>query len=248
MANISELIDRLVSHGIDPAEAGEIIALACVAGATTAPFRKSSGAIRTEKWREKRRHKTSQRDAAQTENEASLNVTERHKTSQCDTSSLSKKEDIEIDLGKRGGKRASQLPPDWKPDPDEWSAAAETLGSEARAVNELAKFRDHALSKGRVAKDWQAAWRNWVRRAVEYSSAGPPMAAKPLTAFQQQQAKTQDVLRKLEFAASGDSGGTSADPVLPGHQRGQPGGVRGGAGATVLALPGTPDRGGNRSG
>jgi hypothetical protein len=51
MSDISALITRLVDQGVDPAEAAEVIALAMVAGVATAPYRKSPGALRTEKWR-----------------------------------------------------------------------------------------------------------------------------------------------------------------------------------------------------
>lgn len=33
---------------------------------------------------------------------------------------------------------------------------------------ELAAFRDHAAAKGRICKDWQAAFRNWLRNTVKF--------------------------------------------------------------------------------
>jgi hypothetical protein len=68
-------------------------------------------------------------------------------------------------------KRAAKLPNGWRPD-------AVTLAAQRRefpAVDlerELASFADHAASKGRTAKDWTAAWRNWVRKADEYAGGG----------------------------------------------------------------------------
>jgi len=66
--------------------------------------------------------------------------------------------------------RASRLPPDWTPGPDGMAFAA-TLGLvNGRADAELAKFRDFWSAKaGKDATklDWQATWRNWLRRSVE---------------------------------------------------------------------------------
>ena len=39
---------------------------------------------------------------------------------------------------------------------------------------ETEKFRNHAEAKARTAADWDAAWRNWMLRAVEYAKTDPP--------------------------------------------------------------------------
>src|SRR5581483_11478678 len=63
------------------------------------------------------------------------------------------------------------LPEGWSPDTDDWNEADRALGA-IGARSELAKFRDHWKqqpgSKG-VKLDWNATWRNWVRRAAEYA-------------------------------------------------------------------------------
>lgn len=54
-------------------------------------------------------------------------------------------------------------------------AASQGL-TNGRVASELAKFRDHWTAKtGQDAAkaDWQAAWRNWVRRAVEFAPKTP---------------------------------------------------------------------------
>lgn len=61
------------------------------------------------------------------------------------------------------------LPPDFEPALTDharqlWNA----LDSPER---ELRKFKDHALSKGRTAKDWQAAFRTWLEKANEFQEA-----------------------------------------------------------------------------
>ena len=81
-----------------------------------------------------------------------------------------KKEEIEVKKRERAEKRASQLPTDWRPGEKQWQDAVVTLGSEDRAERELRKFTNHALAKGRTAKNWNAAWNNWVDRALEWEN------------------------------------------------------------------------------
>jgi hypothetical protein len=62
------------------------------------------------------------------------------------------------------GQRGSWLPPDWQPDPEQLTFAAE-CGLDARETVE--RFRDYWIAvagvKGRK-RDWGATWRNWCRR------------------------------------------------------------------------------------
>jgi hypothetical protein len=58
----------------------------------------------------------------------------------------------------------------------------------ARLARELDQFRDHWTAKsGRdaVKRDWQAAWRTWVRNAVEFKPPEPDAAATASTAAQE---------------------------------------------------------------
>jgi hypothetical protein len=169
MSNIGELVSRLVAQGIDVEEASEIVALAVAAGAASSAYRKSPGAIRTERWREKqgvtKRHKTSHGDARP---EASQSVTERHKASQCDGASLSKSNKID-----KKRERGTQLSDGWRPSDAAWRSAVDRVG-EQRAEVELVKFRNHAADKGRVSKSWDAAFRNWIDRAIEYGGLPQP--------------------------------------------------------------------------
>jgi hypothetical protein len=52
-----------------------------------------------------------------------------------------------------------------------YDASAKTLASEfsLNITFELAKFKDHAISHGRKCKDWNAAFRNWLRTAHQYN-------------------------------------------------------------------------------
>lgn len=67
-------------------------------------------------------------------------------------------------------KGATRLPDDFEPNPDSWDVMVEHFPW-VDVKLETHKFRDYWASATRNAmkKDWQAAWRNWVRRAAEYS-------------------------------------------------------------------------------
>jgi hypothetical protein len=68
-------------------------------------------------------------------------------------------------------KKAHQLPADWTlPAPwREW-AVAEGCADPDR---EAAKFADHFRGSGTRKQDWQATWRNWVRKAADFAPRKP---------------------------------------------------------------------------
>ena len=69
-----------------------------------------------------------------------------------------------------GGQRGQRLPDGWRPTTPDWRTAADHLGDH-RARVELEKFRDHwkqQPGQRGVKLDWNAAWRNWTRRAGDY--------------------------------------------------------------------------------
>jgi hypothetical protein len=59
-------------------------------------------------------------------------------------------------------KRAHPLPADWRPNDDHRALAAER-GIDANL--EATKMRDWAAAEGKVGKDWDARFRNWLRTA-----------------------------------------------------------------------------------
>ena len=66
--------------------------------------------------------------------------------------------------------RAHQLPDDWQPKPETVAAMSAAMpGVDFRL--EHAKFRDHYKSSGKAMKDWDATWRNWMRRVKEFAPA-----------------------------------------------------------------------------
>jgi uncharacterized protein YdaU (DUF1376 family) len=83
---------------------------------------------------------------------------------------------IEKDKAKALSQKGTRLPAFWEPSGD-WELADSLLGMDAD--KELAKFRDYWLAvpgaKG-VKLDWDATWRNWVRKAAEDRTRGrsPP--------------------------------------------------------------------------
>lgn len=111
----------------------------------------------------------------------------------------------------KGGKRRalSPLDPTWDPRPEiyRWAAATEGVQLEADVVDhEWGKFADHAAQNDRRCKDWQAAFRNWLRMArdrrpslpVAQPYREPPKGPPPLHPLVAK--------RFAEQAAQGNSG------------------------------------------
>ena len=66
--------------------------------------------------------------------------------------------------------RAVRLPDGWQPrDAHKKFAAENNLDIE----NEVANFRDHAQANDRRQKDWDAAFRMWLRKSTEYQARRP---------------------------------------------------------------------------
>lgn len=68
--------------------------------------------------------------------------------------------------------RGSKIDPDWMPS----QSVIDAMKAECPQVDleaEHRKFIDHYLGNGKTMKDWDAAWRNWIRKA-------PEMTRRPL--------------------------------------------------------------------
>jgi hypothetical protein len=76
---------------------------------------------------------------------------------------------------KGGQKKASRLPSDWML-PVEWRQDARDAGLAEYAIDlEAEKIRDWSRSSKNGAKlDWRAAWRNWCRGAAPNQRGSPP--------------------------------------------------------------------------
>lgn len=64
----------------------------------------------------------------------------------------------------QGGNRAQQIPDTWTPTQSHYELAHSL---HVNCDQEAQKMRDWALSKGATGKDWDARFRNWLRRAAE---------------------------------------------------------------------------------
>ena len=94
--------------------------------------------------------------------------------------------------------RAHQLPDDWQPKPETVAAMSAAMpGVDFRL--EHAKFRDHYKSNGKAMKDWDATWRNWMRRVKEFA---------PTSRASTRQQETDDL-----FAAAARRMGVTNQPL-----------------------------------
>ncbi len=91
--------------------------------------------------------------------------------------------------------RATRLPEGWTPQPEPELIRA--VGGQRAADEQLELFTDHWRAqpgaKGRKA-DWQATWRNWLRRSREFAGNSPRAAPD-------QQPRTQPVVGSDEWQA-----------------------------------------------
>lgn len=72
---------------------------------------------------------------------------------------------------KKTKKKSGPLSGDWKPNGKHHKLAKE------HGINldwEADKFRDHALAKDWKMKDWDATFRNWLRKSLDFSKNGAP--------------------------------------------------------------------------
>ncbi|MBW3095658.1 hypothetical protein [Pseudohoeflea coraliihabitans] len=91
----------------------------------------------------------------------------------CNNSSSLRSEEMRADAPKAKPTRARQIPAGFKPDL-EW-AVSRGLSPQA-AQTEAEKFVNYWLGEGKPKKDWSAAWRTWVLKALDYQGRGrsPP--------------------------------------------------------------------------
>ena len=68
----------------------------------------------------------------------------------------------------RAPSRKVRLPDDWVPSDRNIEDAMKLGFSQQDIKNEAYKFLNHAKSNGRTQIDWDAAWRTWAARSIEY--------------------------------------------------------------------------------
>jgi hypothetical protein len=82
----------------------------------------------------------------------------------------------QIEVGAKAPNRRKRLSEDWQPRKED----LDTLCSEGFSLSEindqLRRFRDHWKATGKPMVDWDATFRNWVRRSAEMGARGqgPP--------------------------------------------------------------------------
>ena len=112
----------------------------------------------------------------------------------------------EVRPRKRGAPRLRSvlLPADWVPRRDEESMAA---ASGVSAEAEAAKMRDWAAAKGETARDWDARFRNWIRRAAGDGKRMAPRAG-PVSVLAK---KYEEALAKESAEAARNAKGDEDD-------------------------------------
>jgi hypothetical protein len=76
----------------------------------------------------------------------------------------------EKDIGAKPQKRKSLIPEDFAPNE---TGQASATGAGLNLTREVENFRNHHKAKGTEMLDWQAAWRTWVGKAVEFGRGKP---------------------------------------------------------------------------
>lgn len=141
---------------------------------------RTGGAERTARWRAKRTPNVTSDASHNVTSDASLNVTVTSPNVTSDASTRAEPILSEVgDNKKKESKKGTRLPLGWLPSDGSWTSAVEKLGLD-KAKLELEKFRDHFAAKagqGGVGLDWDASWRNWARKALEWMA--PPTRAGP---------------------------------------------------------------------
>lgn len=122
--------------------------------------------------------------------------------------------------------RKTELPDDWEPDAKSWQLS-ETLGFEAQDVwDQISRMRDWAKnadgSKGRKS-DWDAAFRNWIKRAADDRREKRPQGPIRTNTIADSAAKASAVIdeycRRVEASSAGQDSGVVDIGTLPGFRK-----------------------------
>ncbi len=104
--------------------------------------------------------------------------------------------------GKSKSARSVGLPADWQPRVEEREAAT---GSQLDCDREASHFRDHHTAKASRFADWDAAFRTWLRNAVNFGRKGANGKSQTPLDAQLERIKMleREELAQLELAESG---------------------------------------------
>jgi hypothetical protein len=76
----------------------------------------------------------------------------------------------DVDVGGSTRKRATPPPDSFEVTEPMASWAVEAGLAKDQVIPQTERFLDHFRGQGKAMKDWDATWRNWIRKAVEYRS------------------------------------------------------------------------------
>lgn len=108
-----------------------------------------------------------------------INAVKQPKVSQSDTDTDKESTNVDSSRAKGSRRKPEVAIPDGFPDLPALQAAKVQVADAGAAVKitmEAERFRNHALTNDRRARDWAAAWRNWIVMAIEKA---PPLSAMP---------------------------------------------------------------------
>jgi len=71
----------------------------------------------------------------------------------------------------------SRMREDWTPGEKAWTWAVEFWGDESRAARELEEFRDYWIGVGKMMANWDATFRNGMRKRAQWESERKTKAA-----------------------------------------------------------------------
>lgn len=171
-----EIMAELAASGLSPDQHALVVELVSAIASWVTKTR-SSGAIRTERWR----HKASQRDAQETPTEPVTTASQASQSVTCDNALLLTS--LEVDnkpeekkVRGRSKKRASPISPAWSI-PDRARDLAVELSVNVEDAAD--RFRDYLRSSGKLYADYDAGFCNFVRNTPKFNgNRGPPGGGK----------------------------------------------------------------------
>jgi hypothetical protein len=96
----------------------------------------------------------------------------------------------------------SSLPPDWRPSENGLEFARVSGLDDWQTQEQIEQFCDHARATGRKLIDWEAGWRNWIRKYHEFHRSSP---RPPLTPREQRREETARVLKQIREYGNRDA-------------------------------------------
>ena len=153
MTPIAAMLRELIAAGVT----GDTLVMAVERIETSLKPRRSSGAERTAKWREKKK---------QNDTNKVTDVTDVTDVTSHVTPSLIEESKKEEEKEVRGRKRVAPLPESWKP-----PERAYALASELRlSVPEIEpRYRDYLAASGKMYADYDAGFCNFIRNTPRFS-------------------------------------------------------------------------------